>query len=87
MLLICVALLYFLLAPDSLSRTHQLDLKEKQLQEDIARLKLGIMELGEEISLLDGHSPVSKTYLERLARNEMGMIAMDEKRIIMGHRY
>lgn len=83
-LFVSVAFFGLLLSPDALPRVNQLGLKEKKLQADIINLKLDIINLGEEIDLLSGKTLTSTNYIKRLARNEMGMIALGEKRINVG---
>lgn len=69
---------YCIFSPSALPKLWQMRQKEKALLQQISQLKSELLALTLEVQLLNDTSPKSRALLERVAREELGMIAADE---------
>lgn len=74
---------YLVLSPNLLPKTMQMGQKEIALKKEIETLKQDINRLTKEVDLLSGNSQESLLYLEKIARENLGLISKNEYVILL----
>ncbi len=74
---------YCVLAPSALPRLRYMKQKEAVLRAEVTDLRDQIHLLGLETRLLAGDSSISFKHLEKIARDEFGLIGKDEVLILL----